>query len=541
MNPRLAGVLVMVLPLAACVPTLHPLYTDADVIFEPELVGVWAEEGESGTWRFEKAGERTYRLVMTDHNGRPGTFTARLVRVTGLMFLDLEPEEPALDANDFYKLHLVRAHSFILVEQIMPALRMAMMDPDWLKRYVRENPAAIRHEVVGDTVVLTAATPELQAFVLQHVTTTNAFGGRSEMRKDATRKPRAAPRRPAAARPPAEDRQWEVEADFGGFFSGMPVGRESAPLPASTTFTTVVGRESRRVSSWYFGDGATLLNQVIQAFQALRAPVSGQIAPMDSALRSIPARQGGAGFGVRVGRRLTRRLGGEFAVSYNPGRLAFRAETLAAIEASRASFETVWRDLFRTGPFVNPTVTSTAEIRDRRGSQVIATATATFDVWRAGRLAAYATAGGGVVSSRDGAPEVTVRGAYRFSWVLASAPPFNSTDTVTMRSRIDRSSGVGVLGGGVKYRLAPRWGVRGEIRGYFMTNTLRTTVDATPAVAPGTPSTTFASVTTPSLQFSNTTARPDSLSGPPIRDLETFRGAGTTWQVAVTAGLFWRF
>ena len=33
-----------------CVPSLHPLYTDQDVIFDQSVLGVWAEDGSKETW-----------------------------------------------------------------------------------------------------------------------------------------------------------------------------------------------------------------------------------------------------------------------------------------------------------------------------------------------------------------------------------------------------------------------------------------------------------------------------------------------------------
>ena len=49
--------------LTGCVPSLHPLYTDADLIFEPQLIGLWAVDENDETWRFEKDTDKGYNHI----------------------------------------------------------------------------------------------------------------------------------------------------------------------------------------------------------------------------------------------------------------------------------------------------------------------------------------------------------------------------------------------------------------------------------------------------------------------------------------------
>ena len=65
----------------------------------------------------------------------------------------------------------------------------------------------------------------------------------------------------------AQDRKWEVEVHGGGTVATNPTCGTAA-LPAAGTPFTVGQRSSRRESSWYFGDGAVLLNQVNTALGA---------------------------------------------------------------------------------------------------------------------------------------------------------------------------------------------------------------------------------------------------------------------------------
>lgn len=155
--------------LGGCVPSLHPLYTDETLIFEEKLIGKWSEKGNDTIWEFRKAGENKYEVRVFD-SGSGGRFEGHLVNLEGELFLDLYPEELDMD-DDFYKLHFVRAHTFLRVSQLDPNLQLAMMNPD----IIEDEPNVLKHERTDDSMVLTASTEELQKFMINHANDANAF------------------------------------------------------------------------------------------------------------------------------------------------------------------------------------------------------------------------------------------------------------------------------------------------------------------------------------------------------------------------------
>jgi hypothetical protein len=165
--------------------SLHPLYTDKDVIFEPELLGIWSIEEEDDskeTWEFSKNGENAYTLVSTDSDGKQGHFVVHLAKIEGLMFLDLYPAETDLQTDPLHQMLLIPSHMFLLVKQIRPTLKVSIMEPDWLDKLLDEKPDTIRrHETISNLIVLTASTEELQVFLIKHKTTEGAFSDLAPM------------------------------------------------------------------------------------------------------------------------------------------------------------------------------------------------------------------------------------------------------------------------------------------------------------------------------------------------------------------------
>ena len=100
----------------------------------------------------------------------------------------------------------------------------------------------------------------------------------------------------------AQDRRWEVEA-YVGALAAQPASAGTRTLPPAgpPIVTSTPTFPSRAVPSWYFGDGAALLNGVLQDFG-----LAHRIEPLDSLFAPVPVSHPAAS-GLRVRRRLNRR------------------------------------------------------------------------------------------------------------------------------------------------------------------------------------------------------------------------------------------
>ncbi|MHC4489702.1 MAG: hypothetical protein ACYSW7_11095, partial [Planctomycetota bacterium] len=122
-NHKLSMVLAVLL--GGCVLSLHPLYNEKDLIFEKKLLGTWDKNGSTETWQFKRGkGENYYKMIYTDDKGKKGSFDAGLGKINNMMFLNVFPQEPELKETGYYQFHILRAHSFIRIEQIEPTLIM---------------------------------------------------------------------------------------------------------------------------------------------------------------------------------------------------------------------------------------------------------------------------------------------------------------------------------------------------------------------------------------------------------------------------------
>lgn len=171
-----------------CVPvlSLHPLYTEKDIVLDQKLYGTWVTDSNDSktTWEFKSIDDpkNAYNLIFTDEDGRKGSFVTHLVKLQDKLFLDIfpselpwEPEDPNKMDWPYNSLFLIPAHTFIKVDSIKPQLKLRLTLESKMEELLKENPSAIEHTSVGDRLVLTDSTKKLQAFVLKYANDKRVF------------------------------------------------------------------------------------------------------------------------------------------------------------------------------------------------------------------------------------------------------------------------------------------------------------------------------------------------------------------------------
>ena len=174
--------LVALLP-GCIVQSLHPLYTQKELVFEPALIGVWERVVEEDEWEwretlpltFEQGEGKTYRMSVGEGE-EPATFEVHLVKLGDNMFLDFFPDPPE-EWVGAYAGHVVPVHSFWRMWLEGDELRIAWLNIEWLDEQIEQGKVAVKHEREEEAtaLLLTADTKDLQQFLLEHADDPEAF------------------------------------------------------------------------------------------------------------------------------------------------------------------------------------------------------------------------------------------------------------------------------------------------------------------------------------------------------------------------------
>ena len=114
-----------ILLVQSCVPSLHPLYTSDDLVFDTRLIGEWMDS-DSIIWKFEKfepsnsifpsKADRSiddfYKLTVMDE--KPAVFHVHLLQLEDYRYLDFYIRDYEVE-NDMAELHLFPVHTFARV------------------------------------------------------------------------------------------------------------------------------------------------------------------------------------------------------------------------------------------------------------------------------------------------------------------------------------------------------------------------------------------------------------------------------------------
>jgi hypothetical protein len=184
-------VVSMLLVMVGCVPSLHELYTDETLVFDPAIAGKWQQEKDDAVWEFEPDAEsKSYALMIHEEEDKQSELTVHLVEIGGKRFFDLFPADDAeIETGDWMKAHLIPGHLFVRVEQTEPNLVLAVMNPDTLDKLLKDKPGLVKHERMDDRLVLTDSPKGLQAFITAGLKIDKFFGDPVTLKRIAAPEP----------------------------------------------------------------------------------------------------------------------------------------------------------------------------------------------------------------------------------------------------------------------------------------------------------------------------------------------------------------
>ena len=186
MKTRIIGLIVFAVCLVGCVPSLHELYTEDTLVYDPDLVGTWRTN--NSTWTFEgDPNDRLYHLLIVEQDEKRGRLEnkmiAHLVELDGDDYLDIFPDKDVkLNVGNWFTTSLLRAHLFLKLQIKAESITLAIMNPDVIEKMIEKNPSIIKHEKTEDRIVLTASPRQLQEFIKKYAATKDFFGDPEELK-----------------------------------------------------------------------------------------------------------------------------------------------------------------------------------------------------------------------------------------------------------------------------------------------------------------------------------------------------------------------
>jgi hypothetical protein len=166
-------VAVVSLALAGCyVQTVHPLYTEDKLTFDPGLAGTWSDANEPGEpTLIEAVDESAYKVTFKEKSGDI-EYEGHLVRLGESVYLDMCPAEARRQraTDDFMPLHVL-----LWIQRDGDELRVAGIDFEWLEKMIEANEIDIDHFRYDGRIILSEEAMKLQQSVMSLARTEGAF------------------------------------------------------------------------------------------------------------------------------------------------------------------------------------------------------------------------------------------------------------------------------------------------------------------------------------------------------------------------------
>lgn len=185
---RIVGCLLVALVPACLVVGVHPLYTVHDLFPNRILIGSWVDQ-DSARWKFayrptmvgdSVVDDSTCYILQIKEKGKAdfhnSSLEVRLLRLGDYCFADFYLSAYRENDNQFlFDVHVFPVHSYARLDLENGVVHLRWFNPDWLKRLAQDGKLPVSYEVSDGNYLLTANTPDLKRFVLEHADNSEAY------------------------------------------------------------------------------------------------------------------------------------------------------------------------------------------------------------------------------------------------------------------------------------------------------------------------------------------------------------------------------
>ena len=184
------GFTFIIIFLSSCLTTVHPIFTEKDLVYEPKLIGVWNAEKEGNKEKvtisnlstessvelpgnISRIKQKGYLISYEhEHSDIPDRFIAFLSRIGKYLYFDYYPAYKKHDQyiDEFFGVHMVKMHTAFRVEILNDgSFELSQLDGSYVNNLIDQKKIRISHETGADgNVVITAATSELQQYLIKY-------------------------------------------------------------------------------------------------------------------------------------------------------------------------------------------------------------------------------------------------------------------------------------------------------------------------------------------------------------------------------------
>lgn len=185
---RLIATLVLLASGSACVVSTETIVPESAATFDERLVGAWAETGGTDTAVVARGADGAYTVSYTTNDGT-GRFAARLGRLGDRVVLDAWPTPQEREMPDPYATTLIGAHVLMAVDLGADELRIALLEPDSLRKALEAGRVRLPWSLERNRIVLRGTTAELRAALAPWIAQPGALDEGSTFRRIGPRAP----------------------------------------------------------------------------------------------------------------------------------------------------------------------------------------------------------------------------------------------------------------------------------------------------------------------------------------------------------------
>ena len=203
--PIILGFTFLLIFLSSCLTTLHPIFTEKDLAYDPKLIGTWNIEREGNKERVTISNLATENSVELpgnishikqkgylisyehEHSENPERYIAFLARIGKYLYLDYYPAYKKEDQkiDEIFGAHYVKMHTSYRVEILNDgSFELSQLDGSYVNNLIDQKKIRINHETgADDNIVITASTSELQQYLIKYSDEPEAYDSKKTIFK----------------------------------------------------------------------------------------------------------------------------------------------------------------------------------------------------------------------------------------------------------------------------------------------------------------------------------------------------------------------